>query len=97
MGVEVAGRWNYCGDASANVVTLDNRRVADSDADVALYHLEEERFEVIVQSPFFDSMGKFSPDGQWIAYVTSESGSFEVYVQTLGGPGGSRPSEPLPP
>jgi Tol biopolymer transport system component/predicted Ser/Thr protein kinase len=30
----------------------------------------------------------FSPDGQWIAYVSDESGRREVYVQGFPGPGG---------
>jgi len=31
----------------------------------------------------------FSPDGQWIAYHSSESGRFEVYVRPFPGPGAS--------
>jgi serine/threonine-protein kinase len=31
---------------------------------------------------------KFSPDGRWIAYASSESGMFEVYVRPFPGPGG---------
>ena len=30
----------------------------------------------------------FSPDGRWLAYVSDESGRFEVYVQPFPGPGG---------
>jgi len=30
----------------------------------------------------------FSPDGRWIAYVSDESGRFEVYVRPFPGPGG---------
>jgi eukaryotic-like serine/threonine-protein kinase len=29
----------------------------------------------------------FSPDGRWLAYVSDESGQFEVYVQPFPGPG----------
>ena len=32
----------------------------------------------------------FSPDGNWLAYVSNESGSNEVYVQPYPGPGGKR-------
>ena len=31
---------------------------------------------------------KFSPDGRWIAYVSDESGQYEVYVRPYPGPGG---------
>ena len=32
----------------------------------------------------------FSPDGHWLAYVSNESGRFDVYVQPFPGPGGKR-------
>jgi Tol biopolymer transport system component len=31
---------------------------------------------------------RFSPDAQWIAYKSDESGAFEVYVRSFPGPGG---------
>jgi serine/threonine protein kinase len=31
---------------------------------------------------------RFSPDGHWLAYVSDESGRYEVYVQSFPGPGG---------
>jgi hypothetical protein len=30
----------------------------------------------------------FSPDGRWLAYMSAESGRFEVYVRPFPGPGG---------
>ncbi|MGD0438334.1 MAG: protein kinase, partial [Bryobacteraceae bacterium] len=35
-----------------------------------------------------ESGGQVSPDGKWIAYVSSESGQTEIYVQPFPGPGG---------
>ena len=35
-----------------------------------------------------DSQGQLSPDGKWLAYVTAESGSFEVWVRPF--PTGAR-------
>jgi Tol biopolymer transport system component len=37
----------------------------------------------VLQAPFNESQGVFSPDGRWIAYVSDESGRQEVYVQTF--------------
>jgi serine/threonine protein kinase len=37
-----------------------------------------------------ESAGKLSPDGRWIAYTSSESGSSEVYVQGFPAGGGKR-------
>jgi serine/threonine protein kinase/Tol biopolymer transport system component len=41
-----------------------------------------------VNSAFIEVDPAFSPDGRWIAYVSNESGSFEVYVRPFPGPGG---------
>jgi dipeptidyl aminopeptidase/acylaminoacyl peptidase len=34
--------------------------------------------------------GAFSPDGKWVAYVSTESGRPEVYVRAFPGPGGGK-------
>ncbi|MDA2925138.1 hypothetical protein MYX65_10915, partial [Acidobacteria bacterium AH-259-L09] len=41
-----------------------------------------------LQTEFHEPQAQFSPDGQWIAYVSTESGNYEVYVQPFPGPGG---------
>jgi dipeptidyl aminopeptidase/acylaminoacyl peptidase len=35
----------------------------------------------VVATPFNETSAQFSPDGQWIAYQSNESGSMEIYVQ----------------
>lgn len=40
------------------------------------------------QSQFPQRSGHFSPDGQWVAYTSRESGRDEVYVAPFPGPGG---------
>ena len=40
------------------------------------------------KSPFAETGGAFSPDGQWLAYASDESGRNEVYVQPF--PAGGR-------
>jgi serine/threonine-protein kinase len=41
-----------------------------------------------LNSPNNETEPMFSPDGRWIAYVSDESGRFEVYVRPFPGPGG---------
>jgi Tol biopolymer transport system component len=41
-----------------------------------------------LRTPFNESVPRFSPDGRWLAYISNESGRFEVYVQPYPGPGG---------
>ena len=36
---------------------------------------------VFVQSPFDETLGRLSPDGRWMAYVSDKSGRDEVYVR----------------
>ena len=38
-------------------------------------------------TPFNETNAQFSPDGQWIAYQSNESGPVEIYVQPFPGPG----------
>ncbi len=37
----------------------------------------------LIEGPGDQLQGSFSPDGRFVAYASSESGRFEVYVQTL--------------
>jgi Tol biopolymer transport system component len=41
-----------------------------------------------LRTAFTESAPRFSPDARWLAYVSDESGRFEVYVQPYPGPGG---------
>lgn len=41
----------------------------------------------LLATPSSEKEAVFSPDGRWLAYVSDESGSFEVYVQPFPGPG----------
>jgi Tol biopolymer transport system component len=37
----------------------------------------------LLRTPFFESRGRVSPDGRWVAYASDESGRIEVYVQAF--------------
>lgn len=41
-----------------------------------------------VQSEFNEVQSQISPDGKWLAYLSSESGRYEVYVQSFPKPAG---------
>jgi serine/threonine-protein kinase len=56
--------------------------------------------EVFLQTPSEERYPSFSPDGHWLAYVSNESGGFQVYVRAfpdtgakwqISGDGGSYP------
>jgi eukaryotic-like serine/threonine-protein kinase len=44
--------------------------------------------ELFLGTAFNERSPAFSPDGQWLAYASNESGSFEVYVRPFPGPVG---------
>jgi dipeptidyl aminopeptidase/acylaminoacyl peptidase len=44
---------------------------------------DERKPTPLLHSKFNESQGQFSPDGKWIAYVSDESGSPQVYVQSF--------------
>jgi serine/threonine-protein kinase len=52
-----------------------------------LLHLTDGKTRRWLQTPFAESDGRFSPDGQWLAYTSDQSGSGEVWVRPFPGPG----------
>jgi serine/threonine-protein kinase len=59
-----------------------------TDYDVMLVDLENGfAVEPILQTPSFESLPSFSPDGRWLAYASEESGRREVYIRAFPGPG----------
>jgi len=44
----------------------------------------------VVNTPFRESLGVFSPDGRWVAYTSDEAGQPDVYVQPFGRAGGKQ-------
>jgi serine/threonine-protein kinase len=41
-----------------------------------------------LRTRFNETVPQFSPDGRWLAYISDESGGYEIYVQPYPGPGG---------
>jgi serine/threonine-protein kinase len=47
-----------------------------------------EPFLRFLGTPFVAISPAFSPDGRWLAYTSSETGAYEIYVRPFPGPGG---------
>ena len=63
------------------------RRTADGPADVYLLSLAgDPEPRALVTGPAFEGGPQFSPDGRWMAYVSGESGQFQVYLRRYPGP-----------
>ena len=63
---------------------------ATAGRDIWMLPLKGEATSFLATS-FTERSPMFSPDGRWLAYVSNESGRFEVYVQAYPGPGGKWP------
>jgi Tol biopolymer transport system component len=56
--------------------------------DIWVLQLNDRKAKPFLQTPFNESVPRFSPDGRWLAYISNESGRWEIYVQSYPGPGG---------
>ena len=56
--------------------------------DVWVLGLSDRKAQPLLRTKFDEAAARFSPDGRWLAYVSNESGRYEVYVQAFPGPGG---------
>jgi serine/threonine-protein kinase len=68
-------------------LSFDQKDVQTRDDVMALRLDGEHAPMAVARSRFGEGSGKFSPDGRWIAYSSSESGRPEIWVQAFPGPG----------
>ena len=74
--------------AGGNVMTLQTE-YPDTARDLYVLAMDGDLTpELFLATPFEERGASFSPEGQWIAYVSDESGRDEVYVRPYPGPGG---------
>lgn len=62
---------------------LFTERIPGSDLDLFYLDLEHGKPEALLKREFNDPNGRFSPDGRWIAFVSNEGGSFQLYVMSF--------------
>jgi serine/threonine-protein kinase len=73
--------WDITTDGKTLVV-IDTPNIA-STGDISMISLEgdHERKPLLQQDESMETQAKLSPDGKWLAYVSSESGQNEVYAR----------------
>ncbi len=62
----------------------------DGDNDIWMVPAEGGDARPWLASPFTERGGRFSPDGRWVAYSSTETGYPEVYIQSFPTPGARR-------
>jgi serine/threonine-protein kinase len=56
--------------------------------DIWVLRMNDRKAQPFLQTPFNESVPRFSPNGRWLAYISDESGRYEIYVKPYPGPGG---------
>jgi Tol biopolymer transport system component len=56
--------------------------------DIWVLRVSDRKAQPFLRTPFNENVPRFSPDGHGLAYMSDESGRFEIYVQPYPGPGG---------
>jgi serine/threonine-protein kinase len=56
-------------------------------ADIWVLDVKTRQRRAVVRTLFDETWARFSPDGRWIAYMSNESGRWEVYVRPSSGDG----------
>jgi serine/threonine protein kinase/Tol biopolymer transport system component len=62
---------------------LLRRENAKTNADLVAVATSDQKEVIVVQSPSEELEGQFSPDGKWVAFVTTESGRPEIFLQSF--------------
>jgi serine/threonine-protein kinase len=60
---------------------------AETGDDAKVVDVRDRAVRPIADTRFGEGSAKFSPDGKWVAYSSSESGRPQIYVQAFPGPG----------
>jgi serine/threonine-protein kinase len=72
------GSWSPDGKTLAFVEAR-----SETDQHILLLNLADRHMTPFLNSRFTEGYPEFSPDGQWMAYVSDETGRGEVYVQSI--------------
>jgi Tol biopolymer transport system component len=57
-------------------------RTPRGDHDLLRFNTASQAAEPLVQTRFSEAQARMSPDGRWLAYVSDETGRYEVYVSS---------------
>jgi len=79
---------SFTPDGRSLIYTVNDSKTLQDIWVLPLDGAEARKPHVFLQTPFSELVPQVSPDGRWVAYLSNESGRFEVYVQPFPGPGG---------
>ena len=85
--IESLGNYPSSWSPDGQVLLFDHQDKAGKFSIWALPFSGDRKPYTFMESRFNSQMGKFSPDGHWVAYVSNDSGTDEVYAAPFPGPG----------
>jgi Tol biopolymer transport system component len=80
--IEIANAWSPDGRLLAY-----QKGGSTTGRDIWLYAPADKSTRPFLQTPYDEGGAAFSPDGRWLAYVSSEGGAPNVYLRPFPGPG----------
>jgi Tol biopolymer transport system component/predicted Ser/Thr protein kinase len=79
--------WSLSADGRTGGI-MTNNSTKKTGWDISIFDLTSGKARVFLETPFHELLPALSADGRWIAYMSNESGQYEIYVQSLGNDGG---------
>jgi Tol biopolymer transport system component len=84
---EVSMLWSLTADGRSGAM-MTNNGAKKTGWDISILDVATGKPRVFLETPFGELAPTLSSDGRWLAYQSNESGTSEVYVQSLGADGG---------
>jgi dipeptidyl aminopeptidase/acylaminoacyl peptidase len=81
-GVQVPDDWS-----SEKNLLLYEQTLGQNNSDIWLLSMADRKTRPFLSTPFNETDARFSPNGNWVAYVSDDSGKPEVYVQAANSSG----------
>jgi Tol biopolymer transport system component len=79
--------WSVTADGRTGAM-MTNNTTKKTGWDISTFNLADRTSRVFLETPFNELVPALTADGRWVAYMSNESGQYEIYVQSLGADGG---------
>jgi Tol biopolymer transport system component len=84
---ELSILWSLSSDGRTGAI-MTNNGAKKTGWDISIFDVATGKTRVFLETPFGELGPTLSSDGRWLAYFSNDSGTSEVYVQSLGTDGG---------
>jgi hypothetical protein len=88
MGGGLVSPTSWARSGKYIVTRIDGTGQAPSPSYLALFNIGDQKLSRMLESKANEANGQISPDGNWLAYASDESGVWNIYVTTFPGAAG---------